>query len=155
MSETVADPLDEQAVADLTLSRHPAASPQRASALTEQFRILKAALERPVSFERRQYGRIPLPLVLQVTPLDQTGQPLEQLELEVVGKDISPRGISFFHGRPLPHRRAIITFEHPDVGQFRVEADMSWCRFTSPGWYQSGGRLIRTVVRLESPAAVG
>lgn len=154
MSEFVADPLHEQAVAELTATRHPAAAPLRNSALTEQFRMLKEALERPVSFERRQFGRIALPLVLQVTPLDQTGQPLEHLALRVVGKDISPRGISFFHEQPLPYRRAIVTFEHPEVGRFCVEVDMSWCRFTSPGWYQSGGRLIRTVARVESPAAV-
>jgi hypothetical protein len=154
MSESVADQTHEQAVAELIPPRHPAASQLRSSALTEQFRKLKEALERPVSFERRQFGRISLPLVLQVTPLDQTGQPLEHLATSAVGKDISPRGISFFHERPLPHRRAIVTFEHPDVGRFCIEVDVSWCRFTSPGWYQSGGRLIRTVARVGTAEAV-
>ncbi|HEY4232013.1 MAG TPA: hypothetical protein VGM76_01175 [Lacipirellulaceae bacterium] len=154
MSETIADQTHEYAVAELVPPRHPAASQVRSSALTEQFRRLKDALERPVSFERRQFGRIALPLVLQVTPLDQTGQPLEPLAMAVVGKDISPRGISFFHERPLPHRRAIVTFEHPDVGRFCVEVDVNWCRFTSPGWYQSGGRLIHAVARVGTAVAV-
>jgi hypothetical protein len=153
MSETVADPLPEPSVAEFPAPRHTADAPLRNSALTEQFRRLKEALERPVSFERRQYGRIALPLVLQVTPLDQTGQRLKHLALQVVGKDISPRGISFFHERPLPHRRAIVNFEHAEVGQFSLEVDVSWCRFTSPGWYQSGGRLIRTLPRRPSVAA--
>jgi hypothetical protein len=152
MSETVADPLPEPEIAELPTSRNTAGAPLRSSALTEQFRILRQALERPVSFERRQYGRIALPLVLQVTPLDQTGQPLKHLSLQVVGKDISPRGISFFHERPLPHRRAIVEFEHADVGQFSFEVDVSWCRFTSPGWYQSGGRLVRALSRRRSAA---
>jgi hypothetical protein len=154
MSETVGDQSHEQAVAELMPPRHPAALKLRSSALTEQFRRLKDALQRPVSFERRQFGRMALPLVLRVTPLDQTGQPLEHLATTSIGKDISPRGISFFHEQPLPYRRAIVTFEHPDVGRFCVEVDMSWCRFTSPGWYQSGGRLIRAVARVGTAEAV-
>jgi hypothetical protein len=151
MSESVADQANDQAGVELASPRNSAVPQSRISALTEQFRMLKEALERPVSFERRQFGRISLPLVLQVTPLDQTGQPLEQLATTSVGKDISPRGISFFHERPLPYRRAIVTFEHPDVGRFGIEVDVSWCRFTSPGWYQSGGRLIRTMARAGAP----
>jgi hypothetical protein len=152
MSETVADQFLDQAHFEVPTPRQSTPAQTRASALTEQFRLLKEALERPVTFERRQFGRIALPLVLQITPLDQTGQPLEHLATSAVGKDISPRGISFFHELPLPHRRAIASFEHQDVGRFSVEVDVSWCRFTSPGWYQSGGRLIRTVARVATMA---
>jgi hypothetical protein len=154
MIESVVDHGPEQAVAETLSPRHPVATQMRGAALTEQFRTLKKALERPVNFERRQFSRMALPLVLRVTPLDQTGQPLEHLSTTTVGKDISPRGISFFHEQPLPHRRAIVTFEHPDVGQFCLEVDVNWCRFTSPGWYQSGGRLIRSVRRVCVPESV-
>ena len=106
---------------------HTAEETMRFSTLTEQFRRLRQALQRPVSFERRSYGRIPLPLLLRVTPLDQTGQRLDELAVTVVGKDISPRGISFFHEQPLPHRRAIVAFEHPEVGSFAMEVDLGWC----------------------------
>lgn len=113
--------------------------------LIEDFRKLRQALQRPVKFERRSYGRIPLPLLLRVTPLDQTRQRLDNLASVVVGKDISPTGISFFHEQPLPHRRAIVSFEHPDVGTFTMEIDLGWCQFTGSGWYVSGGRLIRSL----------
>ena len=116
---------------------------RRSAAVTEQFRKLKAALERPVDFERRRYGRIALPMPLVVTPLDQTGLPLTGLTITVVGKDISPRGISFFHPQPLPHRQAVITFDHPEVGHFAMEVDIGWCQFTGNGWYISGGRVMR------------
>jgi hypothetical protein len=122
--------------------------------LTEQFRRLRQALQRPVTFERRSYGRIPLPLLLRVTPLDQTGKRMDDLATTVVGKDISPRGVSFFHEQPLPHRRAVITFEHPDVGTFAMEIDLGWCQFTGSGWYVSGGRLVRTVATTSSAAAL-
>lgn len=113
--------------------------------LIDEFRKLRQALQRPVKFERRSYGRIPLPLLLRVTPLDQTRQRLDKLTSVVVGKDISPTGISFFHEQPLPHRRAIVAFEHPDVGTFTMEIDLGWCQFTGSGWYVSGGRLIRSL----------
>jgi len=113
--------------------------------LIEEFRKLRQALQRPVKFERRSYGRIPLPLLLRVTPLDETRQRLDNLSSVVVGKDISPTGISFFHEQPLPHRRAIVQFEHPDVGTFTMEIDLGWCQFTGSGWYVSGGRLIRSL----------
>ena len=121
----------------------------RSAELIEEFRKLRQALQRPVKFERRGYGRIPLPLLLRVTPLDQTGQRLDELSTIVVGKDISPHGISFFHEQPLPHRRAIVVFEHPDVGVFTMEIDLGWCQFTGAGWYVSGGRLIRSMAPAE------
>jgi hypothetical protein len=119
--------------------------------LTEQFRALKEALEGPVTFERRRFGRIALPILLRVTPLDQTGQRLEDLAMTVVGKDISPRGISFFHEHPLPYRRAMVAFDHPDVGHFAMEVDITWCQFTAVSWYVSGGRLIRAGARQSAP----
>jgi hypothetical protein len=118
---------------------------RRSAAITEQFRTLKAALERPVAFERRRYGRIALPMPVVITPLDQTGLPLTELTMTVDGKDISPRGVSFFHQQPLPHRQTIVSFDHPEVGHFAMEVDIGWCQFTGSGWYISGGRVIRGV----------
>ena len=132
-----------ESVVKFLSARHAAESLLNSQLMAEQFRALKEALNRPVTFERRRYGRIPLPLLLQVTPLDQTGQRLENLTTTVVGKDISPRGVSFFHQQPLPYRRVIVTFEHPEVGHFTMEVDVSWCQFTEYGWYVSGGRQVR------------
>ena len=123
---------------------HSATALLHSSQLTQQFRKLQEALERPVTYERRRYARIPLPLLLRVTPLDQTGQRLENLAMTVVGKDISPRGLSFFHDRPMPHRRVLVTFDHPELGRFTMEVDIGWCQFTGSGWYVSGGRLLRS-----------
>ena len=113
------------------------------SQLNQQFRKLKQLLERPVTCERRAYARIPLPLLLRITPLDETGQRLDHAAMTVVGKDISPRGISFFHDRPMPHRRVEVTFDHPELGRFSLDVDIGWCQFTESGWYVSGGRLLR------------
>jgi hypothetical protein len=131
---------------------HPLAAgpPQLVSALlhnsqlNQQFRKLKQALEQPVTYERRAFARIPLPLLLRITPLDETGQRLDHAAMTVVGKDISPRGLSFFHDRPMPHRRVEVTFDHPELGRFTMQVDVGWCQFTGSGWYVSGGRMLRT-----------
>jgi hypothetical protein len=60
----------------------------------------------------------------------------------VVGKNVSPRGLSFYHNQTLPYRRAIICVKYPDYDGFSAEIDISWCRFTTAGWYESGGRLV-------------
>lgn len=134
---------DTEPFAKFLTARHAAETLLNSQIMAEQFRLLKEALNRPVTFERRRYGRIPLPLLLQVTPLDDAGRRLENLTTIVVGRDISPRGISFFHQQPLPYRRVLVTFEHPEVGNFTMEVDVNWCQFTEYGWYVSGGRQVR------------
>lgn len=149
MSVATTEFLTDLDTAALGLPRYSDESPLQAAELLAEFRKLRQALQRPVRFERRDYGRIPLPLLLRVTPLDQTGHRLDQLALTVVGKDISPSGISFFHEQPLPHRRVIVVFEHPDVGTFTLTVDLGWCQFIGAGWYISGGRLIRSLTPAE------
>jgi hypothetical protein len=149
MSAAATDFLTDQDAESLGLPPYSDEAPLRTAELVEEFRKLRRALQRPVKFERRDYGRIPLPLLLRVTPLDQTGQRLDELAITVVGKDISPSGISFFHEQPLPHRRAIVVFEHPDIGTFTMKIDLGWCQFTGAGWYVSGGRLIRSLAPAE------
>jgi len=149
MTATATDFLTAQETKALGLPPYSDDAPLRHAELIAEFRKLRQALQRPVKFERRGYGRIPLPLLLRVTPFDQTGQRLDELAMIVVGKDISPHGISFFHEQPLPHRRAIVAFEHPEVGTFTMEIDLSWCQFTGTGWYVSGGRLIRSLAPAE------
>jgi len=149
MNATASDFLTTQETEALGLPAYSPGSLLRTAELVEEFHKLRYALQRPVKYERRSYGRIPLPLLLRLTPLDQTGQRLDELTTTVVGRDISPTGISFFHEQALPNRRAIVTFEHPDVGTFTMEIDLSWCRFTGTGWYVSGGRLLRNL----TPAA--
>jgi hypothetical protein len=99
----------------------------------------------PVMSERRQRDRAALPLVLRLTPLDELGQPIEAETMLVTGKDITTRGVGFFHERPVAFRRAHLSFDHPTAGRFHAEVDLRWCRFTQSGWYESGGRLLRLV----------
>jgi hypothetical protein len=112
--------------------------------LTGQIQALLTRLNPDVTVERRHDERFSMPVLLQLTPLDSHRQPIG-CAIIVVGKDISRCGLSFFHERPLAYRRAIVSLEHPEIGRFAAEIDINWCRFTRPGWYVSGGRLLRVV----------
>jgi hypothetical protein len=112
------------------------------SAVSKQVEALLARLNPPVTVERRSDERVPLPVLFQLTPLDENGAPVELAALTVVGKNISRRGLSFYHNEPLLYRRAIVTVDHAGFDGFSAEIDISWCRFAKPGWYESGGRLL-------------
>jgi len=113
------------------------------AALATQVESLLARLHPAVPVERRRDIRYPIPVLFSLTPLDSDRQPIEAESVTVVGKNISRRGMSFYHERPLPHRWAVITLADPQIGNFTAEIDVSWCRFRRPGWYESGGRLLR------------
>lgn len=118
---------------------------RKGTRLTRHIQALIAGLERPVDSERRRHGRVAVPFLLRLTPLDADGQPLVDEAITVVGKDISQRGLSFFHEHSLPYRRAMIELEHPDLERLSMEIDICWCRFSKFGWYESGGHLARLV----------
>src|SRR5262245_3647985 len=86
MLEITIDDLTAHSIGEIAARLPPMTSGVNEAALNEQFRLIREALQRPVSFERRKYGRIPLPLLLRVTPLDQTGQREDELTMTVVGK---------------------------------------------------------------------
>jgi hypothetical protein len=121
-------------------------------ALARQVKELVARLLPEVTVERRHDERVAAPLLFRLTPLDSDREPLPDDAIMVVGKNISRRGLSFFHEHPLTYRRAIVSLEHPDFGRFAAEIDVNWCRFTRPGWYESGGRLVRSIDAPNQPA---
>lgn len=122
------------------------------TALTLQIEALLSRLHPVVERERRQDDRIAIPVLLRLTPYDDDQHPIDQEASIVVGKNISRRGVSFYHQHPITHRRALIEVADPVAGTFAAEVDITWCRFTKPGWYESGGRLLRSAPpKLESP----
>jgi len=124
-------------------------------ALAQQVQELISRLRPEVAVERRHEDRVAVPLLFRLTPLSRGGELIHEDAVIVVGKDISRRGLSFFHEQPLTYRRAIVALEHPEFGLFASEIDVNWCRFTRPGWYESGGRLVRPVKPEDRPPVVG
>lgn len=116
--------------------------------LAQQVEALLARLQPSVPRERRRDDRCAIPMLFKLTPLDVEGRPRAQEATIVVGKNISRRGLCFFHEQSICHRRAIIELVQFGMGEFAAEIDVTWCRFTKPGWYESGGRLVRAVKRV-------
>ena len=117
--------------------------------LADQVESLLAQLNPDVLIDRRRDDRTAIPVLFRLVPLDTDRQPIEAEAAIVVGKNISRRGVSFYHEKPITHRRALIELADPNVGSFVAEIDITWCRFTKPGWYESGGRLLRTAASLD------
>jgi hypothetical protein len=134
-----------QAVQELSPLAAAAQRRKNVTTLTKHVYELIEGLYPQVSTERRRYDRSPVPYLFRLTPLDADGQPLAGQTMTVVGRDISPRGMSFFHEQPLLFRRAIVSLDLPEVPPFTAEVDIRWCRFAKVGWYESGARLLRYV----------
>src|SRR5690349_20417697 len=104
------------------------------AAFTQQIENLLERVNPVVLHERRQDDRFSIPVLFRLTPHDADGRPVEDEATIVVGKNMSRRGISFFHEHPMPHRRALLELTQPGMGEFAAEVDVKWCRFLRPGW---------------------
>jgi hypothetical protein len=124
------------------LSQNLASNGASLLTLAQRIEVLVAQLNPQIAIERRHDQRFPLPVLLKLTPIGANHRVQPDRAAIVLGKDVSRSGMSFFHERPLHYRWAIVSLEHPDFGWFAAEIDIHWCRFTKPGWYISGGRLL-------------
>ena len=114
--------------------------------------LVERLFPQPPMNERRGEFRYPYPFLVTLTPVDGEGTvfdgeggkvtALPEDSMVVVGKDLSERGFGFFHEHPLPYRRAIVTLSDNSGYSVQLLIDLAWCRFTTQGWYESGGRFL-------------
>jgi hypothetical protein len=107
--------------------------------------ILASLFPSPKSIERRSDQRFPFPQLLYLTPVGVDGIPLAGESIVVVGKHLSERGLGFYYQQPLAYRRMIASLELADGRWVGFLVDITWCRFTQHGWYDSGGRFLQAV----------
>ena len=93
--------------------------------------------------ERRGEQRFPYPYLVQLTPVAADGVTRVGSPVVVAGKHLSERGLGFYHQQPLPFRRLIASLRGPAHASTHFLIDVTWCRFTGQGWYDSGGRFLR------------
>jgi hypothetical protein len=119
-------------------------------------RELAALYRQGNGIERRRRGRSPYPYLVQLTPVGDDGITPEGPCLVVVGKDLSERGLAFYHPAPLPYRRMVALLETAGGTRLAFLIDVTWCRFKRQGWYESGGRFVQaTPVDLTHQASTG
>lgn len=107
-------------------------------------RVLAAAVAKP-SVQRREHQRVPYPTLIKLEPVDPATLEVQDHPVVVVGKHLSEQGIGFFHRDPMPHRFLAAVLELDGGTSIRLLINVSWCRFTRHGWYESGGKFIRVL----------
>ena len=127
---------------------------QRSSGVNDEVRtqvwgLLTTLYPRNDMVERRSSSRYPFPCLVHLVPIGPDGVTPEGETVVVVGKHLSEQGFSFYHQTPLPHRRMIASLECRKGHWLAFLMDLSWCRFTKDGWYESGGRFLQTTLSPE------
>ena len=112
--------------------------------------VLTSVYPRGRIVERRMDQRYPYPRLLYLTPVAEDGASPAGESAVVIGKTLSERGLGFFYQQPLANRRMIASLETSPLHWAGLLIDITWCRFTQFGWYESGGRFIQAV---SSPVA--
>jgi hypothetical protein len=107
--------------------------------------VLAGAQPTRRQLERRREKRHPYPYPVYLTPVGRDSLTPTAQTLVVLGKHLSEHGFDFYHREPLPHRRAIVSFEPSRGSWIGVLLDLSWCRFGRHGWYDNGGRFLAVV----------
>jgi hypothetical protein len=128
----------------------PATRPMPGEPLDNEVRtqvacLLSALFPKGELAERRREQRYPFPHLVHLTPVDEDGITPRGETVVVVGKHLSERGLGFYHPKPLAHRRMIASLEAAG-GWIAFLVDLTWCRFTQEGWYESGGRFLHSVL---------
>jgi len=105
-------------------------------------RLLSATYPPVGNADRRADQRFPFAQLSRLRPVASDGAILGEPASVAVAKHISERGIGFFHPEPMPHRRVAVEIEIPERGEQTFVVELTWCRFTQHGWYESGGRFL-------------
>lgn len=96
-------------------------------------------------WDRRDTQRQAFPCMFELIPADAAGTPFGEA-ITVVGKDISPTGIHFFHRETMPYQFMLMSIISPTgmpTNGPQILIKLRWCRFLRPGWYDSGGQFVK------------
>lgn len=104
-----------------------------------------------LAIELRRDTREPYPYLFDLTPVDEHTLGASAETMIVVGRDISARGLGFYHQQPLPDRRAIVTLQEASGRTLALLIELAWCRFIRQGWYDSGGRFLDLLAAAQAP----
>jgi hypothetical protein len=134
------------ALGHLQLERVAEMAPPANEPLRRQVWGILAGLYPPgKTCERRADQRFPYPHLLYLTPVGDDGISAAGESVVVVGKHLSEHGLGFFYQQPLPNRRMIASLQAQESRWLGFLIDITWCRFTQHGWYDSGGRFLQAV----------
>lgn len=128
--------------------------PVAGSGVEEQIRacvteILQGVGAKTVVRERRRNRRYPYAYPVYLTPLDERDEPAGPTIL-VLGKQLSDGGLDFYYDEPIPNRRVLVSLEGHGGRSVSLILLLTWCRFTRHGWYENGGRFLKSVDKADA-----
>ena len=94
--------------------------------------------------------RFAYPQLLYLTTTLADGRSPGDQTIVVVGKTLSEGGLGFFHREAFAERHVIASLPNHEHRYVGFLLDITWCRYTTLGWYESGGRFLELV-----PSPVG
>jgi len=101
-------------------------------------------LERKALYGNEQRGtdRYPYSRLVELTPYDPTSEAVTGDTITVSCRNLSMRGLGFYHRQPISDRYALVQL-HPGDDAPQMLMKLVWCRFLKPEWYDNGGRFVR------------
>ena len=105
--------------------------------------------------ERRNFRRVPYNRILSVTPATRDGRQSTGESLVAFGKEVSFRGLDFYHREPLTHRHVIVSAIGPDEAETTMLLELTRCQFMADGRYASGGRFLRFMQQPGNDETIG
>jgi hypothetical protein len=108
------------------------------------WKLMSAIYPMQEILDRRNENRYAFPYLVHLTPVADDGITPQGNSITVVGKHLSDHGLGFYHPKPLPYRRMIVSLEC-NGHWLGFLIDLRWTRFTKQGWYESGGRFLQSV----------
>ena len=102
------------------------------------------------AIERRDAQRLPLGQDICFIGLNDQFQ-VTTAPLLMEGRDVSGQGLSFMHSQPITTRFAAVSFRVA-TGIETAIVKLSWCRFSRPGQYLSGGKFVKHRPAMQVPS---
>lgn len=138
----------DEAIMDLittnTLTDYVSTGRQTAAPSVSQLVERALLLERKGLYGHEQRGadRYPYSRLVELTPYDPAQEVVTGDTITVSCRNLSMRGLGFYHRNPLNDRYALVQL-HPGTDAPEMLMKLVWCRFLKPEWYDNGGRFVR------------
>lgn len=112
--------------------------------------ILEKHSGKRVEGDRRGDLRAHFPARVRLFPICPSTLENDRPPLDVLGKQLSERGLDFYSDQPLPFRYAVARLEQPGLEPVELVISLTWCRFGASGQYENGGRFTRVVTSVSA-----
>jgi hypothetical protein len=92
----------------------------------------------------RNEQRYPFPYPIYLSPATVAGPIPDGGSITVFGKDLSDRGLGFYHTEPLAEKYVVASIDC-GAAEAKFLLELTWCRFCRSGLFENGGRFLKVL----------